>query len=295
VLLAVGLVFAGLRLRSIWQESRVDFGDVGWPALVGAGLLTLSGVIASAFIWLLILRELGVRTRPRLVAVYFQAQVAKYIPGSLWQYAGRVALARTLRIPLRPLAVSLPVELAASMAAAALVSLSLLGPWGLGGTWALVAVVHLGGRRRWRRGLARLTAGVSGEARASISAAAAALPFYTATWVVVGGGFWLVARAMLEVPLDDVLVYVGVFTIAWLVGLIAIYAPGGLGVREAVIVALLRGRIGTADALVIAVVSRAIFTLVDLAAAVAGVLILRHVRTSHGQGHAADGVSGGGS
>ena len=56
----------------------------------------------------------------------------------------------------------------------------------------------------------------------------------------------------------------GTFAVAWLAGLLAIYAPGGLGVREAVLVALLPGRIGAADALVVAAASRLILILVDV-------------------------------
>ena len=51
---------------------------------------------------------------------------------------------------------------------------------------------------------------------------------------------------------------------------VAIYAPGGIGVREAVLVGLLRGKIGSGDALLIAAASRAVLTLVDLVGAEPG-------------------------
>jgi hypothetical protein len=296
LLLAVALVFVALRLRSIWHRSHVDLGNVGWASMAGAGLLTLCGVVASAFIWLRILRRLGVTTRRRWVAVYFQAQLGKYIPGSFWQYAGRVALARAYLVPFRPLAVSLPVELAGSVAAAALVSMLLLGRWGLLGAALLVAVLHVLGGRLWSGRIARLVGGDTGqEVRVAVSAAVSAVPFYAATWVAVGSGFWLVARAMLGVAASDFLIYVGAFTAAWLVGLFAIYAPGGLGVREALLVVILRGRIGTADALVIAAASRVIFTLVDIFVALIGVLILRRSPKPGAYDRSVGGLSGTGS
>jgi len=94
VLLLAGLLFLAVRLRSIWHDSRVDLGGVGWAALVGAFLASAAGVAASGVAWLAILRGLGVRTRLRWAGVMFQAQLAKYIPGTVWQYAGRAALAR---------------------------------------------------------------------------------------------------------------------------------------------------------------------------------------------------------
>ena len=67
----------------------------------------------------------------------------------------------------------------------------------------------------------------------------------------------------------------GVYGTACLVGLVAFFAPVGFGIREALIVALLRGRLGTADALVLAASSRLLLTIVDLATAAVGVVTLR--------------------
>jgi len=58
-------------------------------------------------------------------------------------------------------------------------------------------------------------------------------------------------------------------------GLVAVFAPVGLGVREAILVALLRSKIGTADALMIAVAFRGLLTIVDVGAAAAGAIVLR--------------------
>jgi glycosyltransferase 2 family protein len=49
-------------------------------------------------------------------------------------------------------------------------------------------------------------------------------------------GFWLTARALVTVRIHDLPVYAGAHGVAWLVGFVAVYAPGGLGVREAVLV-----------------------------------------------------------
>ena len=69
--------------------------------------------------------------------------------------------------------------------------------------------------------------------------------------------------------------YMGTFAVAWLAGLLAIYAPGGLGVREAVLVALLHGRIGAADALVVAAASRLVLVLADVLLAAVSTAALR--------------------
>jgi hypothetical protein len=61
-------------------------------------------------------------------------------------------------------------------------------------------------------------------------------------------------------------------------------STSGIGVREAMIVVLLRSRLGSADALVVAAASRGILIAVELAAAAVGFLLLGRPR-SHRTGH----------
>jgi uncharacterized membrane protein YbhN (UPF0104 family) len=262
LLLLAGLVFVLLRLHAIWSDSNFSIAHVDWLVLVASITVCGCAVAATSFAWLAILRRLDVRTELWFVGIFFQAQLAKYIPGSVWQYAGRTTLARASGLPVRAVAVSLPAELLASALAAAAMSLLVLGWWGL----AAAAVVVLALSLRVYRPSQRV-----------LSATMHVIPAYAGIWLATGFGFWLTGRALLGVPLGDALTYAGAFSAAWLVGLVAIYAPGGIGVREAVLVALLRGKIGAGDALVLAVVSRAIFTLIDVTAAAGGALLLRTI------------------
>jgi uncharacterized membrane protein YbhN (UPF0104 family) len=266
LLLLAGLVFVVLRLRSIWRDSHIDPSHVGWPWLIGAVALAACAIAASAFIWLAILRWLGTPPRTRWVGVFFQAQLGKYIPGSLWQYAGRTALARAHEIPVRPVAISLPLEFVGSMCAAAVLSLLVFGWWGA--VAIPVALLSTGAALRlWRDPAGR------GAGRVALRS----IPLYVAAWPFTGISFWLIGRALVSAPLGDMAVYTGAFAAAWGVGVIAFYAPGGLGVREAVLVAILRHRIGSADALVLAAASRAVLAFVDILLAGVGVFLLRSV------------------
>jgi glycosyltransferase 2 family protein len=263
LLLLAGLVFVLLRLRSIWRDSQIDLHHVGWASVAGAALLAACAMAASAFIWLAILRQLGAPTRTRWVGVFFQAQLGKYIPGSVWQYAGRTALARAHQIPVRPVAISLAVEFAGSMAGAAVLSLLLFGWWGAVAIPVVLLAVALVLRRR--------NDSSGGAGRVALRTTS----LYIAAWPLTGVSFWLVGRALFDAPLTDMAVYVGAFAAAWTVGVIAVYAPGGLGVREAVLVAILRGKIGSADALVLAAASRVVLAFVDIVLAGSGALLLR--------------------
>jgi hypothetical protein len=104
---------------------------------------------------------------------------------------------------------------------------------------------------------------------AGIVATRSAVILYLVVWALYGIAFWATGRALFAVPVSDLPRYVGVFALAWLAGLVAVFAPGGIGVREAVIVALLRSRLGEADAIVLAATSRIVLTAIDLVAGAA--------------------------
>jgi hypothetical protein len=265
ILLLAALVFVGLRARSLWHGSHIELASVDWFALAGALLFGAAGTAAGAVIWLSILRGLGVRTQRRWAALFFQAQLGKYIPGSVWQYAGRAAVAKSHGLPVRPVALSLAIEFVAAAIAGGATGAFLLGWWGAAVVAAALVVLPVLERPARARALAMPT---------TIRATFLCVPM----WLLLGASFWLCARGLVAVPLHDLAFYTGAFAIAWLVGLLAVYAPGGLGVREAVLVALLRSRIGAADALVVAAASRLILILVDLALAGIATAALRRAR-----------------
>jgi uncharacterized membrane protein YbhN (UPF0104 family) len=76
-------------------------------------------------------------------------------------------------------------------------------------------------------------------------------------WILQGGAFALLGSAFTDVALADVPRWVGAWATAYVIGLLALFAPGGLGVREGVLAVLLE-QLGLTDEAgsVIAVASR---------------------------------------
>jgi uncharacterized membrane protein YbhN (UPF0104 family) len=261
LLLVAALVFVLLRLRTLWGDTHVSASRVGWEWIAGALVAAVAAVVASALIWLVILRALGITTRPAWAGIFLQAQLGKYVPGMLWQYAGRGALGQAHGVPAKLVARSLPIELGATIYTGAAFAAFLLGWWGVAVTAAACgAAAALSFRLRRIPQLAIL---------------ARSAPLYAVAWMLIAASFWMTARALVDGPVRDLPFYTGAFAVAWLAGLVAIYAPGGLGVREAVLVALLRDRLGSADALVVALASRGVFTAGDVVAAGIGWVALR--------------------
>lgn len=266
VLLLGGLVFLLFRLRSILRGSDIHLASVGWGWIAGAIALGLVAVVGSSLIWLVILKRLGTPVRWPGAAIYLQAQLGKYVPGGVWQYASRGAMARGYGLSVRAVGRSLPIELVATVCAGAAFACLAVGWWGALAAAAAIAVAGGASVYLDERAIARRIT-------------AQTIPLYAATWPLIGVSFWMTARAFLPVGPSDLALYTGAFAAAWLVGLIAIYAPGGIGVREAVLVAILGPRIGSANALVIAAASRAVFTLADLIPAALSLPLLR--RNAH--------------
>ena len=61
---------------------------------------------------------------------------------------------------------------------------------------------------------------------------------------------------------------VAVFTASYLAGFLALFAPGGLGVRESVFILMLQGPVGPAAATALALASRVLLTITEFGAAV---------------------------
>lgn len=293
-LLAAGLVvYLGVRLWQLWDKHPIDFhtADAGLFAVsVVAGVFALT---AFALTWTVILRRLGVAARPGWVEIWFKSQLGKYLPGSVWQYAGRVTLGRRRGIPVQISLASIAVEVLASLAAAAIVSALALpiaftfAAWAAGVLLCGVAYAFRGGimataERLAAPALARVD---RRTVAASLRAVPVAAGLYLVTWALYGASFWLIAHSLFGVPASDFLHDVGVFAVAWVAGYVVVFAPGGIGVREAVLVALLSGRLGEAHAIALAGASRLVLSAIDLgcgAAALALPLVHRSWRKPAG-------------
>ena len=272
------LAFLALRLRALWREQPADFSDFDLPLLAVAALLSLIAVISYGAVWPVILRRIGAPVPKDSVRMFLQSQLGKYVPGSVWHYAGRVGLAKARGVGVRLTLVSLGVEVAASTLAAGLVGLFVL-PLALAlplatALWALVVVLGLGARRGARLldpvvdAVLWVAERVVRVPRAEMAPAIRAVPvtaaFYLPVWALYGGAFWLTGRALFPIPAGDVVYFTAAFALGWIAGMVVVFAPGGIGVREAVLVALLAPRVGHTEAIVVAAASRILLTGADL-------------------------------
>jgi len=102
------------------------------------------------------------------------------------------------------------------------------------------------------------------------------LAFYSCTWLLGGFGLYFLIRSLSAAPAISTVAFLGgTAAIGAIVAVLAVFAPSGLGVREASMYALLIAITSDSTALGVTILNRLTITLVELVLFVVGVAIWR--------------------
>jgi|GEM_PF-673141 len=276
-LLAVVGVFIWRSLRTGFQESGFVGLEFQWPMLL-LSVLVLVGYYAMFVggFWLL-LRGLGEPMHPRdAFKLSFVSNVGKYLPGGIWPVASRMALAPRVGVRRHTMLVASALESAVSVTGGSLVFLvallfgaqapNMTPVWtAIGVLTAALLLLNPAFLRTivgWSMRLLRIEGDVP-HLRAPT--AIGLIAYFAATWLLGGLAFFTFTRALFEHPGASPIAYAGYFAASAIVGLLVLFAPGGLGAREGAMLLLLSGPLGPANAAVVALASRVWTSLVELA------------------------------
>lgn len=274
---ALGLAFVVASLWADWSQVLAVIRSAR-PLWLGAGFAL--GLVAMGLIglgWWRALRLVGCpRTAREALRWYFVGQLGKYVPGGVWAVVGSAELAvgggATRARSYGAMVLSLGATyLAGIMAVGVLLPLHphlMLGiPW----TGVLVGIVPLGilaAHPVVVRKVAAIAARVlKRELDLEVPTWGTSLQLtlmHLPAWGAVGLANWCVANGLgIEASLTGITL---ASILAWVTGFLAVLAPGGLGVREAVFV-LAAAPLSSGLAAAVAVLSRVLFMLVDVLAA----------------------------
>ena len=247
-----------------------------WRWLLASWML-LAGYYAVYTLGLdLIMRTLGSpSTYPKAFKLNFASNLGKYVPGGFWPALGRVALAPSMSLSRAHAAVSLVLEAGLSTAGGLIVfalSLAFGGtlpkgtePW----QWVVLAVVlvvclHPAIFRR-ALGAAFRVARVKQEAPSlSYPVTLGLVALYAVSWLVAGAAFLAFSHAIVADATGNVLQYAGAYAAASVAGLVVLFAPGGIGVREGVLAVLITPLVGPGNAVIVGFAARVWSTLLEL-------------------------------
>jgi uncharacterized membrane protein YbhN (UPF0104 family) len=278
-LVVVAVVWA---LAGQWDDVRADLASVSVGALLGAFALAMLSLVFTLVGWRSLLADLG---SPLHLApasgVLFVGQLGKYLPGSIWTVVAQAEVAARLGVPRRRSAV------------AGLLSVLLSALAGLTiGVVALPGLLDAGGSRWYLLLLLLLPIGAAGlhprvlgpvirlafrlvrreppEKDLSGRAIAVTAAAFVAAWACLGAQVWVLVVDLGGDPSDAVVPSVFGYALAASVGMLAVFLPAGVVLREVVLVLLLEPVMGRTAATAAVILSRFVVTVSDVVAAVLG-------------------------
>lgn len=205
--------------------------------------------------------------------IYNLTQLAKYIPGSIWHFVGRITILRERGVTAQAIRDSLLAEhfwviVSAVLLAMLLVFTSIQGFFEvelayvnakLLSTWVQVAFVlfavatalTLLFSRRLLRWLLRLLPPLG------------ALPILLLIWLFLGTSLWVTLTPFVD-SMPSILYIIGIYCFAYVAGFLVPFAPAGLGIREAILTFALTPFMGAEVAILLAAVNRIIYFTVEI-------------------------------
>ena len=289
-LLAVAAGLAVYGLASQWDEVHAALAKLAWYDVAGAVACVIAGLGCMLLAWRALLAGLG-SPLPLSAAtrVMFIGQLGKYVPGAVWALAAQVELARDHDVPRRRstaaslvgMAVTLVVGLIAAGVMLPLTSAHAAGHywWVLAVTPLAVACLHPKVIRFGLNLALRVLRRPPLEESVSAAAMARALAWTTLGWLFYGAHAWFLISDFADREggrgggWDTFALALGGYALAWAVGFLIIFFPGGIGPREVALIAVLAPVMPSASALVVALASRVVMTIGDLAWAGTGLAL----------------------
>ena len=281
------IVFVG---RALWRQiEKLDWSTIHFhPIPLIAAALALAIVYAARTIsFRILLHGYDVHLSWREAAVVgWIPQIGKYIPGQVASLAGAVALLRRFKTP-GPIALAVVLMMDGLAVLTGLITGSPLLLWEpvkrilpTGWLWCGIVVIA---------GIICLHPRVYGRllnfalAKLKRSPLTRLPPWHNyigpvllgfAQWILAGVALWLIARSITFVELKHIPLFIAIAGLAYTVSYLTPFAPGGLGVREAIFQGTLFLVISTPAAVVV-IVMRIVQTLIEIIMALAGWALLR--------------------
>jgi glycosyltransferase 2 family protein len=249
------LFFIATALHRHWQEvAAIRITAIGYGYLAIALLVTLIAHIWSGYVWSRILHELN-QPAPALwgIRTYLTTNIAKYLPGNVWHFYGRVVAAKNQGIPVAAASLSVLLEPLLMAAAAIAIALStgvrLHGLIQLASLAAVLVAIH----PQFLNPLLKLASRIKGnqESEPLQIRRYPLLPLLgEAGFVLLRGlGFLLTLSALSPITPAQIPLIFSAFSFSWVLGLVVPGAPGGIGVFEATAIALLNAQLPSATIL----------------------------------------------
>jgi uncharacterized membrane protein YbhN (UPF0104 family) len=293
---AIGFFLVRTVVRN-WQEVA----DFPWhfnPWLLILSLLVLGGTIFFMIVlWRWLLARLGGKiSLSSAFRIFSISSLGRYLPGKVWQVVGMVYLGRKEGVRAEVgvwaalLAQILAVLSGFLVTIAALFAeqkrmlaplLDRLGVESISLWWFILPLVvilvllHPRILERITNLLLKLFKREPLRFKLSYMGLLGFFLLYVLSWLCYGTAFYLFLASVNPLPISDWVIVTGGFAAAYIVGLLAVFVPGGLGVREGILALFLAGLVGSGVAAALSFGQRLWFTAMELTFVAISVIFLR--------------------
>jgi hypothetical protein len=286
---------AVLFLAKIAREHAGAFSSwdatIEWPSMIAASALVLAAFALMVFTWSTSLRWWrATASFLSALRIWSLSNLARFIPGAVWQFAGLAALAADEGVSPLVATGAVLLQQLVLLATGIVVAVVMAPAWAAPvtgnmppvatATIAIGTLVVFGLMIPWMmpaigRGLQRIVRREFAWPRPQHSAFAAYTGALVLPWLAYAAAFWMFGRALLGVSAPSLEVAGGAFVASYVAGIVAVFAPAGIAVREAALVAMLSPVIEARAALLLAIGSRLWMIALEILMAVIVVAVYR--------------------
>ena len=268
--------FATAAIVRQWADVRTAAGDLHprWSFIAASCAVVLLTYALLIEVWRVVLRGWGARLPyPEAARIWVVSNLGRYVPGKVWQIGSMAMMARDQGVSGGAAAASaIVVTVLHTVAGFAVVAVTGSHAADIGRVAVLVLAVACTSIVLLPWLLPRMSALASRVAGREVQIPLlpqrvlwTALAASSVAWAMYGLAFQLFAAGILGTPTGATTLYIAVFTASYLLGFLALFAPGGLVVREAVMAsALAKAGIGVGPAIVLVVASRLWLTALEI-------------------------------
>jgi len=282
-------LFMGKMVWENWAQVKDFTFSIRPIGLFLATLVFILSYFVQIWAWYLITVKLGINLPPfETLTTWFYSQIGKYLPGKVWLLVGRFYLYGSKGKSKKAISLALYFETMTLLVAGGflfLISLFVfkeVGELYSARSWGwilfLFFLIPFGLHPQILQKIFNwILSRLNREAihlSMSYSDILWILGISILSWLIGGMGFYFFVDSIVPSPFGKSLFLTGALAISHILGLFVIVAPGGLGVREGVLVYFLSWMIPGPVAVILSILSRLWMTLIEIG--LIGVIYLIH-------------------
>jgi len=267
VVLAI-FYFMFMQVYKNWSSLKDYEWHFNYLYLAASFIVLFAYYICVSFGWYFTILKMKVKVSfLKILKIRAISELSRYLPGMIWHIAGRAYFAKKIGISSIKTVTSYAIELIINIIAGFIIFLIAL-PFFLGSEQIVkilpfIIVVPLGLILVHPKILNRvLNLGLKILKKPKVKLEfkykdiLLLILLYFIFWIVVGFAFWLLINSIYPIGISKFIIITGAYAISWAIGLLILFVPGGIGVREGVLAALLSLYMPLPIAIIISLVSR---------------------------------------